>query len=344
MKIYRMDTERTGADALGIEAGEWLLRLQEDEQAHREGFLDWITRSPRHLAMFLETFEAYRLLGTMDPSRAVSVERLVRNLDTDVIRMRADSVAAATRPSWSFRKGRAVSAAAAITALIVGALLWVQHSGSNGYTTAVGEQRICKLADGSFVYLNTDSRITVKFSDSERTVQLERGEALFSVERDSSRPFVVSTPDARIRVLGTQFNVRRRDNQTDVAVLDGLVQVTPLSDNVSSEATVAEPLRPGEEAYVGTSTVARKANANVQSVVAWRARRLAFTEASLAEVAGEFNRYNEKKVRIDGSVPASKRLTGIFDADRPSALVMYAMKDESLVVEPKEGEWIIKAR
>lgn len=40
----------------------------------------------------------------------------------------------------------------------------------------------------------------------------------------------------------------------------------------------------------------------------------------------------------------TKKLTGIFDADRPNALIMYAMKDEALVVEPDGADWVIRAR
>jgi len=336
-----MNTDRTDRTDLGTEAAHWLLRLEEHEDGDRERFLGWITQSPRHVEVFLETFETYRLLGTMDPARALDVEEMLRNVHEDVIRLPLSGGGGARKLAGRATPRRAAIAAAAVLVLAGCAWLWMHAAGSGVYETAVGEQRICKLEDGSFVYLNTDSRIRVSFSDTQRTVRLERGEALFSVGRGAARPFVVSTPDASIRVLGTQFNVRRRAGGTDVAVLEGSVQIT----SRSADATAAmPPLRSGEEARVDESRVSRKASASPQSVLAWRSRRLAFTEAPLEDVAAEFNRYNEKKIRIEGGIGASRRLTGIFDADRPSALVMYAMKDESLLVEPKEDEWIIKAR
>jgi len=66
----------------------------------------------------------------------------------------------------------------------------------------------------------------VDFSQAARNVHLIRGEALFVVERDSARPFTVTAGDTTVRALGTQFNVRRRAEGADVAVVEGAVQVT----------------------------------------------------------------------------------------------------------------------
>jgi transposase len=56
--------------------------------------------------------------------------------------------------------------------------------------------------------------------------ELLRGEALFVVEHNPGRPFIVSANRTKIRAVGTQFNVRRRLDDTDVTVLEGVVQVT----------------------------------------------------------------------------------------------------------------------
>ena len=64
------------------------------------------------------------------------------------------------------------------------------------------------LADGSKVYLNSESRLRfpTRFEGKERRVYLE-GEGYFEVARDSAKPFIVEAKEVDVRVLGTSFNV-----------------------------------------------------------------------------------------------------------------------------------------
>ncbi|MCH3703462.1 FecR domain-containing protein, partial [Campylobacter lari] len=74
------------------------------------------------------------------------------------------------------------------------------RSGEPGtWQTATGELRQFQLDDGSQLYLNTATRVTLDFSDARRRVVLRAGEILMQVHQDQTsrampRPFVVSTP------------------------------------------------------------------------------------------------------------------------------------------------------
>jgi len=50
--------------------------------------------------------------------------------------------------------------------------------------TSKGERRQIGLPDGSHIDLNTDTDISIAFYDTRRTVELHRGEALFSISHD----------------------------------------------------------------------------------------------------------------------------------------------------------------
>ena len=104
---------------------------------------------------------------------------------------------------------------------IGGAVFW---NGQGLYTTAVGEQRVIQLADGSNVSLDTDSRIRVRFAGAERRLELERGQALFDVA-DDGRPFVVVAGDTSITAVGTVFDVRRHSDGVKVTLVSGVVDV-----------------------------------------------------------------------------------------------------------------------
>jgi transmembrane sensor len=82
----------------------------------------------------------------------------------------------------------------------------------------------------------------------------------------------------------------------------------------------------------------------VTEAVAWRQRRLVFHDARLADVAAEFNRYNRTKVRIEGRMAQELLLSGIFDADRPQALMLYAAKSAEFSVTPEGNDWVIRGR
>ncbi|WP_262422640.1 FecR family protein [Brevundimonas denitrificans] len=128
--------------------------------------------------------------------------------------------------------------AAALTALalVVGGTLWWSARGV--HETAVGERRDIRLADGSLVNLDTDSRIRVVFDQQGRRVELLEGQALFDVTPDPQRPFSVEAAGARVVAVGTVFEVRRRGERVDVTLVSGRVNVQ------GGRAAASSPLSP----------------------------------------------------------------------------------------------------
>jgi transmembrane sensor len=224
------------------------------------------------------------------------------------------------------------------------------RSGVQSYSTTIGEQRAIKLADGSVVQLNTRSRVEVRYSEQGRDIRLLEGEALFAVERDTARPFRVTTDTATIQAVGTQFNVYRREEGTTVAVVQGRVRVTSGSSTTSVSATAAPigggtSLAAGEEARVGhDGQVIKRPKAEVAQVIAWRQRKLDFRGATLEEVAEEFNRYNRMQIRIEGAAVKAKELNGVFNADDPEALISFLTPDPGLKIEREDNAVIVGAR
>jgi transmembrane sensor len=113
--------------------------------------------------------------------------------------------------------------------------------------SAVDSALVFTLPDKSVVYLNKNSKLTYpeKFTGSERTVNLS-GEAYFEVVKNKGE-FVVICQDTKTRVLGTSFNVRgyQPNNNVEVTVITGLVEVTNASKKVYGRQLL---LKPGEQA------------------------------------------------------------------------------------------------
>jgi transmembrane sensor len=118
-----------------------------------------------------------------------------------------------------------VTFAVAAIALIVIGVVWLFRPSIRIYETTKGQHAAIALPDSTEVTLNYMSELTVSHSVLETTRKVAlKGEAFFDV-RHTGMPFIVSTDIGTIRVLGTQFNVRMRDDQLDVGVVRGSVEV-----------------------------------------------------------------------------------------------------------------------
>lgn len=190
------------------------------------------------------------------------------------------------------------AAAAAVLLMAGAAALGLHLMGDPSYETAVGEQRVVTLADGSRVTLNTDTEITADFTDKRRTIALARGEALFEVAHDAARPFVVESPLGSVRAVGTKFVVRiEAEKQLAVLVTEGKVLV-------ARPESPATPLEAGAELRAAGESLAVKAvpAERIQQDLAWRVGNIYFNGEPLAEAAAQMQRYAETRIAVDPRV------------------------------------------
>jgi transmembrane sensor len=351
------------------QAAWWVTELLGASTGAEARFAAWLKQSPRNVEEFLLFNALWRELDGVDPERRIDVEALVAearatHAASKIVPLHAEKPVrkeprAGRFPRWRF------AAAFAILAVVT-PLIWLAvvsaFGGTRTYTSAIGEQRAVKLADGSVVHLNTATRIEVDYSDHGRDIRLIDGEALFSVRRDTARPFRVRAGDTIVQAVGTEFNVYRRLQATTVSVVEGAVQVG--SDSLLSRtADPAQLLRAptrlesyhrssarvrvaaGEQVdVVSGGEIVKHAAADIDKAIAWRSRRLIFRSEPLANVAVEFNRYNDLEIRVDGEAVRSRRLIGTFDSDDPESLVRFLATEDDLEVKRAGRMIIIQAR
>jgi transmembrane sensor len=130
---------------------------------------------------------------------------------------------------------------AASVAIIVGLGLltyWV-FADHTKEMTVVAQKAVLNdtLPDGSVVTVNKGSSISYqsKFKGETRQVAL-KGEAFFNVTPNKKKPFVISVNDVQITVVGTSFNVKTINGNTDVVVETGIVRVTRAGKTVELKA------------------------------------------------------------------------------------------------------------
>ncbi len=302
-----MDTRdcACGPTTVRDDAARWFVRLQEptisaDEQ---QRFDAWLTEHPQHRDEF------QLLQGFWSAADLLPVPRLKALVETPPTRR-------ARRPLLRY----AVAASVLAVALGLGLFSGLNHPGSYRaeFATALGERKHVALPDGSVIDLNSRSRLQVRYEQDRRLIELSEGEAMFSVQHDTARPFVVEAGSGKVTVTGTRFDVRRDVMQTRVAVEQGTVKVQGRGAPDNQFISLTAGLGTDVDAQ---GKVAQAYAVDSAQVTAWRSGKLVFNNASLSEVAAEVSRYREKPLTVANPAVASLRLTSVFKSDNTDALL-----------------------
>lgn len=243
------------------------------------------------------------------------------------------SMQSETRRRKGYSRPVAVSIAAAII-FLVGVLLYLflpnsrttdqelakKESQIQEISTELGQRTSFRLADGTHVYLNADSRVQIPstFGDSIRSVQLQ-GEAYFDVARDPSVPFVVYSGHSSTRVLGTRFGVKAypQDERVQVVVEEGKVAVNS-SDKPAAEELYLNANQVGLLDSDGESQITMVKG--VSAYLAWKDGRMVFESTPFKKVIPQLERWYNIKVVVDSSL-YSQQVTASF-SDEPMLEVL----------------------
>lgn len=276
----------------------------------------------------------YRRWLAADPANEVKYERhelaweLAGELsnDNEIAALLADAQRAAAETTAP-RPGRRqllilAGATASLAAIAIGANFYVRSlSDEYRYATAVGEQRSVVLPDQSRIVLNTSTHVRVVYKRGSRLVEIEQGEATFSVAHDASRPFDVVAAHGTTRAIGTEFNVLTAPTGVTVSVLSGTVAITPPSRPEHADSGRAVRLTRDEELTYSNELVSEVRPLNANRIQAWHTGRVAFEDMPLSQALAEFNRYTPTPIVIRDAPLAQLRVTGIFRIGETEALL-----------------------
>ncbi len=258
--------------AIARQAVHWLLELRPEDGSPtapaaarhaRQQWQAWLDADPRHARAW---------------QRIAEVDGQLRGVPA--------SVALQTLAAPGLQRRHAVRLAVLLTAG-AGGLLAARQTGlgtqawqqlAADLSTGTGERRDAQLPDGTRVWLNTASAVDVRYTATERLIVLRAGEILVHSAPDNApdgatgtaRPLRVRTAEGQVRAIGTRFTVRQHGGHTEVAVLQGAVELTPAQGDVpalrlaageqgrfSRSATgAAEPAQDGASAWAEGMLVA----------------------------------------------------------------------------------------
>ena len=224
------------------------------------------------------------------------------------------AVSAAIRPSPSRRRLRfSYSGLGMAACLLLSAVLWLEELPFYlaDYRTDTGENQKLTLTDGSTVWLNTDTAVSIDYSASSRRLILHGGEVWFKVEPDPDRPFEVETEYGTVRALGTEFAIDGSGGPVTVTVYEHAVRVRLASGEQ------VERLAEGSALSFDRSIVKFEQQADLVKGSAWLQQRMIFQDLKLKEVIRELNRYRKGRIVIADRTLNELSLTGVFDTANP---------------------------
>ncbi len=208
----------------------------------------------------------------------------------------------------------AVRIAAVFLVIAIPSFLLFKYFNNSGkkVITAQNQMVEAKLPDGTFVTLNSGSTLEYPehFKDTRREVKLT-GEAYFDVKHDAKTTFVIVNGNIRIEDIGTSFyvNTNKSDGQMEVVLTEGKAAVY-FDDDPSGKVV----MNPGEKVDIWLDgNNIRKSINHDENYMAWKTRRLIFSNNTMNEVVALLNRVYHSDIHLSGDNINNCRLTAIFD-------------------------------
>ncbi|MEO1037964.1 MAG: FecR domain-containing protein [Pseudomonadota bacterium] len=350
------------------EAADWIVRLEAKpaSASERAAFEFWRKDDPAHaeaFALMSQHWDSASLLADApDYDHLVAeplYERWALRLSEGLEHIR-NLIAWPCGARW--RAGGLLAGLA-----LMGASAWLAVSVTDTepgmrHATAIAEIREEILPDNSRVTLGARSVIDLAFTDGERRVRLIEGEAFFDVVSDPNRPFYVDTGHSIIRVVGTQFGVRRTAGQVHVAVKEGVVEVAnrnlrPIASRMLSGSepavlvlTAGQRLLLDDAAALGAAerrpSGGGAARANVESVAvddvaAWRSGRLVYVNARMSEVIADLNRYHPAEIVLGDDEVGDLYLTASLRVEEAEALIGMITASMPVAAETRSDGYLV---
>ncbi|WP_421999627.1 FecR family protein [Reyranella sp.] len=308
-------------DGLPARASEWLVALADhpEDETLRAGLQRWLAASPANRRDWEEMSALWQGLGEIGTlageDRGTTRERL---------------------PARRVRR-RALGAAAGLAVALGLAFAWgpdLLLRLEADQVTATAEVRSLVLDDGSRVELAPRSAVAVDFSARERRLRLLQGRAFFVVAAGDRRPFIVATRGAEARDIGTAFDVATADDATEVAVREGIVEVT------RPGAPGAAELRAGDWVRIERSGATGRGQVEAESVGAWRRGRLMVENRPVAAVVDALRPYFPGTVVLVGDRLARQPLTGAYTLSDPVGALRAVASAQGASVH-RVSPWLI---
>ncbi|MDE6380744.1 MAG: DUF4974 domain-containing protein [Muribaculaceae bacterium] len=203
-----------------------------------------------------------------------------------------------------------------------------------------GGEFVVTLEDSTRVWLNSESKLIypARFASGSRKVELE-GEAYFDVAKNPEAPFIVEAAGQRVKVYGTEFNIRAypEDAMVYTTLSSGSISLTPTTGG--GEVFIS----PGKQAMFDKETAkAAIRNVDIEHVTGWRHGRFVFEEQSLRQIMRDLSRWYDFKYEFAdedaaetifmGSIPRYSNFKTAIAILEKSGGLSFKVKDNLILI------------
>ena len=201
-----------------------------------------------------------------------------------------------------------------------------EHIKMNTLVIPYGNRSTVLLADGTKVWLNAGSRLIYpsRFVDRKREVFLV-GEAFFDVAKNEEQPFQVSTPDIKVEVLGTRFNISAypEENIVQTVLAEGRIKQSWTIEGFFDDS---KELLPGQIMLANKQEKATSVHVvNTDYYTSWTEGYLMFSNSDLNRVVKKLERFYNIRFRYDNPMDGSIKISGKLDVTKEKEVVFTYM-------------------
>ncbi len=202
----------------------------------------------------------------------------------------------------------------------------------NYLTVPRGGQFYVKLADGTKVWLNSESKLKypVHFPKAQsRVVELLYGEAFFEVSpsvKHQGADFKVIHKEQEIQVLGTKFNVKAYSGETKVftTLAEGKVQInTPRENHI---------LQPEQQAILNDNTYALSIHkVNLREEIGWVNGEFIIRQKNLKQIMNVLSRWYDMEVIFEDKKLEDVKFVGRIQKDQEVTEILDMIKNFGII-------------
>jgi transmembrane sensor len=318
----------------------------EADEKETRAVTEWIDNSPENRALFNETKSDWKIMDTMgtrfntDNAWNKIHNRIITNDETIITR---DIITKQRHSNWYFLTPARIAASLLLLAILGTSLVFITGRMQKVIVTAEfnGKGKEVTLPDGSLIYLNANTSISYAkhFSRKSREVKLY-GEAFFEVSPDKRKPFIIFANNARVKVLGTSFNVDARGNsdQVEVYVSSGIVELSEARDQNNRIL-----VRPGSIGMIINHEISAMKAEN-ENIIAWKTGDLTFQDTRLTEVTSLLNEIYNVNIVIREPGLDTTRINGSYKNDPLDDILNSICKQNTPLTIAKSADTIYLSR
>ena len=295
---------------------------------------EWKGDNEDNLATYHDTVEIWQLTSNYTPPKLeINVSRAIED-QLSRIRKESKLEEVSTAKVVRFRPAQWAMRIAAAFVFVLSATFVFQSMNSGDSYSSGDEIKFVQLSDGSNIWLDKNSTLTVEnsFGEDKRQVALQ-GKAFFDIARDEARPFIIDANHVDVQVLGTSFTIDANDNTPTVAVKSGRVEVK--ADVETKIITIGQQLEATSTGSLSESVV------DIDKAFDWTNGDLSFKDAPLTKVFADLGNHFNIEFKYKGGVNldqcpfTSKSLT---DTSLEDVLDILELTYDMNVVKKSEKE------